>query len=76
LIYAMFPPDRSIAFRVEGRGRGVGPRGSTDLRFIAWYAPENCRRMIAQNSTRTAPPGSPVPGVRERWELPAFKQTQ
>jgi uncharacterized caspase-like protein len=62
-------------FRIEGRGRSVSPRGRTELRFTAWYAPERCRRVIAQDYTRTPPPGAPVAGVMERWELTAFRQT-
>jgi Caspase domain len=62
-------------FKIEGRGQGVSPSGRTDLSFTAWYAPERCRRVIAQNVTRTPPPSSPVSDVMERWELTAFKQT-
>jgi uncharacterized caspase-like protein len=62
-------------FRIEGRGQGLSPSGRTDLSVTAWYAPERCRRMIAQNLTRTPPPRASVPGVTERWELTAFRQT-
>jgi hypothetical protein len=63
-------------FRIEGRGRIRSPVGTSgELRITTWFAPDRCRRHIAQELVRRPAPGALVAGVAERYELLAFRQS-
>ena len=61
------------AFRLEGDGWSTGSWGSTQVKRVAWFAPDRVRRWIASEDLRLA--GGTKAIASEREELVAYKQT-
>jgi hypothetical protein len=59
------------AFRIEGFGHGRTPQGALEIRFTAWFAPDQCRRPVAREELRKTMFATLA---AERQELLSFKQ--